>query len=66
MFPQALIDFFAAKQEVLWLTTLMLDLGGTVVLYRLFGKAGLQVAIATAIILAKPRRSSSRTCRGPS
>jgi hypothetical protein len=52
MFPQALIDFFAAKQEVLWLTTLMLDLGGTVVLYRLFGKAGLQVAIATAIILA--------------
>jgi uncharacterized integral membrane protein (TIGR00697 family) len=52
MFPQALIDFFAAKQEVLWLTTLMLDLGGTVILYRLFGKAGLQVAIATAIILA--------------
>jgi hypothetical protein len=32
MFPQALIDFFAAKQEVLWLTTLMLDLGGTVIL----------------------------------
>ncbi len=30
----------------------MLDLSGTVVLYRLFGKAGLQVAIATAIILA--------------
>jgi hypothetical protein len=52
MFPQALVDFFAANQEVLWLTTLMLDLGGTVVLYRLFGKAGLQVAIATAIILA--------------
>jgi hypothetical protein len=36
----------------LWLTTLVLDLGCTVVLYRLFGKAGLQVAIATAIILA--------------
>jgi uncharacterized integral membrane protein (TIGR00697 family) len=52
MFPQALVDFFAANQEVLWLTTLLLDLGGTVVLYRLFGKAGLQVAIATAIILA--------------
>ncbi len=30
----------------------MLGLSGTVVLYRLFGKAGLQVAIATAIILA--------------
>ena len=37
---------------MLWLTTLILDLGGTLVLYRLFGKAGLQVAIATAIILA--------------
>ena len=52
MFPQSLVDFFAANQEVLWLTTLVLDLAGTVVLYRLFGKAGLQVAIATAIILA--------------
>ncbi len=44
--------FFASNQEALWLTTLVLDLGGTVLLYRLFGKAGLQVAIATAIILA--------------
>ena len=52
MFPQAVVSFFAANQEVLWLTTLVLDLGGTVLLYRLFGKAGLQVAIATAIILA--------------
>lgn len=42
----------AANQEVLWLTTLVLDLGGTILLYRFFGKAGLQVAIATAIILA--------------
>lgn len=52
MLPQSLIGFFAANQEVLWLLTLLLDLGGTVILYRLFGKAGLQVAIATAIILA--------------
>jgi len=50
--PQALVTFFAGNQELLWLTTLALDLGGTLVLYRLFGKAGLQVAIATAIILA--------------
>jgi uncharacterized integral membrane protein (TIGR00697 family) len=50
--PQALVTFFAGNQEMLWLTTLVLDLGGTLVLYRLFGKAGLQVAIATAIILA--------------
>ena len=52
MFPQAIVEFYGANQELLWLTTLLLDLGCTVVLYRLFGKAGLQVAIATAIILA--------------
>ena len=52
MFPQAIIDFFAGNQELLWLTTLVVDLGFTLLLYRLFGKAGLQIAITTAIILA--------------
>ena len=52
MFPQAVADFFAANQELLWFTTVFIDLGCTVVLYRLFGKAGLQVAIALAILLA--------------
>ena len=52
MFPQAMVDFFADNQELLWFTTLFVDLGCTLVLYRLFGKAGLQVAIAVAIILA--------------
>ena len=52
MIPEGIASFYAANQELLWLTTLVLDLGGTVLLYRLFGKAGLQVAIATAIILA--------------
>lgn len=52
MFPQIVVQFFAANQELLWLVTLIADLGGTVLLYRFFGKAGLQVAIATAIILA--------------
>jgi len=52
MFPQSLVEYFGANQELLWLTTLVLDLACTVVLYRLFGKAGLQVAITTAIILA--------------
>ena len=52
MFPTSVVSFFAANQEVLWLTTLLVDLAGTVLLYRFFGKAGLQVAIATAIILA--------------
>lgn len=52
MFPQSLVDFYAANQEWLWISTVLADLGCTVLLYRYFGKAGLQVAIATAIILA--------------
>ena len=50
MFPDSVVQFFANNQELLWLTTLLLDLAATVMLYRLFGKTGLQVAIATAII----------------
>ena len=52
MFPEAIEAFFRGNQELLWLATLLADLGFTVLLYRLFGKAGLQVAIATAILLA--------------
>ena len=52
MIPQAVVDFYAVNQELLWLTTLFIDLGCTLVLYRFFGKAGLQVAIALAIVLA--------------
>lgn len=47
-----LTGLFVDNQELLWLTTLCADLGFTIILYRLFGKAGLQVAIATAILLA--------------
>lgn len=52
MFPQFIADYYAANQELLWLTTLFVDLGCTLVLYRLFGKAGLQVAIVLAILMA--------------
>jgi len=52
MFPQVIAEFYANNQELLWLTTLFVDLGCTLVLYRLFGKAGLQIAIALAILLA--------------
>lgn len=52
MIPDGVAAFYAGNQEALWLTTLLADLAGTVLLYRLFGKVGLQVAIATAIILA--------------
>lgn len=52
MIPEGMAGFLASNQEALWLLTILLDLAGTVLLYRLFGKTGLQVAIATAIILA--------------
>ena len=52
MFPQTVVDFFAGNQELLWITTLFVDLGCTLLLYRLFGKVGLQVAITLAIVLA--------------
>ncbi|MDJ0938271.1 MAG: queuosine precursor transporter [Woeseiaceae bacterium] len=52
MIPDGIVAFYASNQEALWLTTLLLDLAGTVMLYRLFGKVGLQVAIAVAIVLA--------------
>ena len=52
MFPEFVVEFFSQNQELLWLTTLVLDLAATITLYRFFGKTGLQVAIATAIILA--------------
>ena len=53
MFPGSIADFYASHQELLWLTTLLVDLGCTLVLYRLFGKAGLQIAIALAPVAAK-------------
>ena len=40
MIPEPVAAFFTANQEALWLTTLFIDLGFTVVLFRLFGKAG--------------------------
>lgn len=52
MIPDNIASFYMANQEVLWLTTLALDLAFVVLLFRLFGKAGLMVAISTAIILA--------------
>lgn len=52
MIPASLTSLLIANQEVLWLLTLFADLGCTLLLYRLFGKAGLQVAIATSILLA--------------
>jgi len=52
MIPQVLQDFFIAHQNLLWLATLCVDLGFTILMYRLFGKEGLLACIVLAILLA--------------
>ncbi len=44
MFPQSFVQFVSADQEALWLTTPLLDIGCTLVLYQVLGKVSLQVA----------------------
>ncbi len=52
MLPDFIQAFFAANQDLLWVTTLFLDLGLTVLMYRLFGKEGLLGCIVLSILLA--------------
>lgn len=52
MIPQFVADFFVANQDLLWLATLVLDLGITIMMYRLFGRDGLLGCIVLAILLA--------------
>jgi len=52
MIPDPIIGFFAGHQNLLWLTTLAVDLSMTLLMYRLFGRTGLIAAIAVAILLA--------------
>ena len=52
MLPDALQSYLSAHQDLLWLCTLFLDLGLTVVMYRLFGKEGLLGCIVLSILLA--------------
>jgi uncharacterized integral membrane protein (TIGR00697 family) len=50
--PEAIQAFYQGNQELLWLTTLVLDLGLTILMYRLFGREGLLGCIVLAILLA--------------
>jgi hypothetical protein len=52
MIPNFVAGFLQANQELLWLLTLLLDLSLTLLMYRLFGRAGLTAAIVLAILLA--------------
>ncbi|MGI9290901.1 MAG: queuosine precursor transporter, partial [Gammaproteobacteria bacterium] len=52
MIPESIQSFFLNYQEALWLATLFLDLGITILMYRLFGRDGLLGCIVLAILLA--------------
>jgi queuosine precursor transporter len=45
-------SFFNTNQELLWLLTIVLDLGFAVILYRLFGRYGLYGCIVFSLLLA--------------
>ncbi|MFQ5634826.1 MAG: queuosine precursor transporter [Gammaproteobacteria bacterium] len=52
IFPSSLQAYFTSNQDILWLMTLLADLGLTVLLYRLFGSRGLLAAIVLAILMS--------------
>ena len=52
MIPEAVADFFAVHQNTLWIATVIIDLGMTLVLYRAFGKTGLYAVIVLNIMLS--------------
>ncbi len=47
-----LTDYFASRQELLWLVTVAIDLGSALLMYRLFGKMGLYASVVLSILLA--------------
>jgi uncharacterized integral membrane protein (TIGR00697 family) len=50
--PEFIQTFYQSHQDLLWLTTLILDLSITIGMYRLFGRDGLLGCIVLAILLA--------------
>ena len=52
MIPEALETFISAHQNSLWVFTVCLDLGLTVLLYHFFGKMGLYTVIILNIMLS--------------
>jgi len=52
MFPESFQIYFSEHQNLLYLSTLLLDLGLTVLMFRFFGKEGLLACIVLSILLA--------------
>jgi len=52
MIPNCVFDFFSTHQNLLWIITIAIDLGATLIIYRLFGKVGLYGVVVLNIILS--------------
>lgn len=52
MISSSLSQFFATHQEILWFTTIFVDLAFAVLLFRLFGRQGLYASIVISLLLA--------------
>ena len=52
MIPAEIHEFFQSNQDLLWLTTVLLDLALTLLMYRIFGRQGLLACIVLAILLS--------------
>jgi len=51
MLPETVSAFFAGNQNLLWVTVVCLDLGLTLLLFRVFGKMGLYGVVVLNILL---------------
>lgn len=52
MVPESIAEFFAAHQNFLWVLTVLVDLGMTLAIFRVYGKQGLYAIIVFNIMLA--------------
>lgn len=52
MITENLAQLFSNNQELLWFTTIAVDLGFSVLLFRLFGRQGLYASIVISLLLA--------------
>ena len=52
MAPETLADFAGAHQNALWIFVVLLDLGVTLLLFKVFGKTGLYAVIVLNIMLS--------------
>ena len=49
---ETIVNFFALNQEILWVSTIIIDLGCALLMFYIFGKQGLYATIVISLLLA--------------